>query len=365
MGVAKWCCALVAVPLTSVLVGLACMGAGIDVLPSDLPSLEGQVAVITGSTSGIGYATAKRMHELGATVVVHGRSESRTAAKAESIGPRAIAVHGSLSDLADTRRMAADLLSKVDRIDYLIENAGMSYPLHEQPDSFESAQGHDLLYASNHIGHFLLTKLLAARLRESQATVVVTSSIAHFLGVRGWLTPATRPNLDLNTRPVDQLWDSFGMYGTSKLANLLFAAELTVREPSLTVVTMTPGFVSTSFGVQGDRDRANGDMLVPPAWTPEEAGDFTARIAVHATAVPPTSFLAPYPVLGVGTLTDHLPTMLVPALAPLAVFQEVIQRVTGRGEVFVNRHGHTNLARDPAMAKRLWAWSEEVVAAFA
>src|SRR3954447_11387023 len=179
--------------------------------------MEGRLVVITGATSGIGEQAALQLAERGATVVPVGRDEKRLAAVTEGLaqlGSRAEPVRADLAAQAEVRRLADILLERHERIDVLVNNAGVVVSSRKL-----SPDGRELTMAINHLAPFLLTNLLLDRLRASApARVVTTASDAHSAGL-----------LDLEDLDQAHKWSIFRAYGTTKLANILFTRELARR----------------------------------------------------------------------------------------------------------------------------------------
>jgi len=205
-----------------------------------------KTVVITGGNSGIGLESAVELGRMGAHVVITARNMDRGAAAVAEIARRTGSdtvglVHLDLCDLASVRQAADDLLARCDRIDVLINNAGGI--LSERavtPDGFEAT------FAGNHLGHHVLTSLLAERLKSSApARVVVVASLAHRWAVRGmnW------DDLDRTAR-----YRSADVYAESKLANVLFTMELAQRlvGTGVTANACHPGPVRTGFGSADD-----------------------------------------------------------------------------------------------------------------
>jgi NAD(P)-dependent dehydrogenase (short-subunit alcohol dehydrogenase family) len=201
--------------------------------------LRGRTIVITGANTGIGRATAADLGARGATLVLAGRSAEKTlpvvqALKAQT-GNDAITFSAlALDDLAVVRRSANELLEKHDRIDVLINNAGIAGARGLTKDGFEVAFG------TNHVGPFLYTQLLLPALRKAeQGRVVNVASRAHW-------SPKTMPWDDLR-RPTKTL-SGLREYGVSKLANVLHANELARREAGqsrVTTYSLHPGVVAS------------------------------------------------------------------------------------------------------------------------
>jgi NAD(P)-dependent dehydrogenase (short-subunit alcohol dehydrogenase family) len=208
---------------------------------ADVPDQTGRVAVITGANSGIGLETARVLADRGATVVLACRNPAKaTAAEADVRAEHPDAVTAVLeldvSSLRSVHEAAAALLSAHDRIDLLINNAGiMAVPEQRSVDGFE------LQLATNHLGHFALTGLLMQRLLDTPGSRVVSiSSQAHRFG-----------SMDFDDLNWERGYKSWGAYGRSKLANLLFIYELQRRlddvDTDTIAVAAHPGFSRTEL----------------------------------------------------------------------------------------------------------------------
>lgn len=232
--------------------------------PEDLPDLTGRTVVVTGASAGIGAAAARRLHRLGATVVPVGRSATKTAAVAAEFGVTPELV--DLADLSSVRRLADRLLSRLERIDVLLNNAGGTWTKREV-----TTDGHEMTFQVNHLAPFLLTGLLRERLEQSSARVVTTSSAGQWLG---------RVDLaDLETRG---RYSSIRVYSTTKLENVLFTRELARQSlgTGLTATCFHPGFVASEFG--RDQGPVAGLALQAAhrfARTPEQGADTAVFLA--------------------------------------------------------------------------------------
>lgn len=199
---------------------------------ADMPDLTGRVAVITGANTGLGFETATALAERGAEVVLACRDQGKAQAAADRIGcrvPGAVidTVELDLASLASVRVAAAAIGARHDRIDLLINNAGVTGLPGTTEDGFE------VQFGVNHLGHFALTGLLLDRITAADAARVVTvSSIGHRCG---------RIDLDDPAAPIGNA------YGKSKLANLLFTYELDRRLADTSAVALAahPGGAST------------------------------------------------------------------------------------------------------------------------
>jgi NAD(P)-dependent dehydrogenase (short-subunit alcohol dehydrogenase family) len=214
---------------------------------SNLSDLTGRTVVITGGNSGIGRATAEALAGQGARVVITARHRDRGAAAVAGIrratGNDAVeCVALDLASLASVRTCAADLLDRLDEINVLDLNAGGVLSRRTvTEDGFETQ------FQANHLGHFLLCRLLLDRLRQSApARVVVVSSWGH-TQARGGLA---FHDLQWEARP----YRGSLVYSATKLMNLYFTFELARRLPvtEVTANAFHPGFVASGFAMSGD-----------------------------------------------------------------------------------------------------------------
>ncbi len=213
-------------------------------------SIAGRRVVITGATGGIGLAAARELARRGALLTLVARSAARGDAAAAAVraaardGGEVEVLHADLGVQASVRRLAAEVLARHPRVDVLVNNAGAIHASRRLTED-----GIELTWAVNHLAPFLLTALLLERLVESApARVVTTSSDAH----RG----ARIPFGDLSAeRGVGAA--GFRRYGQTKLANILFTAELARRleGPGVTATCFHPGFVASGF------NRNNGALM--------------------------------------------------------------------------------------------------------
>jgi retinol dehydrogenase-12 len=207
--------------------------------PAALP-LQNIVALITGANTGIGRATVIELARRGARVFLAARSEAKTRAVVEEIAratpsakPEFLSL--DLGDFASIRRCADDFLRRDLPLGLLINNAGVA------GQRGLTASGFELAFGTNHVGHFLLTSLLLENLKRSApARVVTVASRAHF-GAAGIDFEAVR-------RPTRSIM-GFDEYGVSKLANVLFSAELARRLQGTGVTTYAvhPGVVASEI----------------------------------------------------------------------------------------------------------------------
>lgn len=194
--------------------------------------LEGKTIIITGGSSGIGAAAARTLSHLGARVVITGRSDE-TVQLAKELGCDYYLV--DYARLDDVRTFAQALLEKYPKIDVLVNNVGALIDERQT-----TADGHEMTLQVNHLGGFLLTKLLKERLEASNAIVINTSSAANLVG-----------NLKFNDLEREKNYSGFRAYGTAKLMNILHAMEINRRFEGVRAVSFHPGAVSTGFGREG------------------------------------------------------------------------------------------------------------------
>jgi NAD(P)-dependent dehydrogenase (short-subunit alcohol dehydrogenase family) len=186
----------------------------------DIPDQSGRVAVVTGANSGNGFETARALAGRGALVVLAVRDLDKGGAAADAIGaehPGAEVVlqEADLASLDSVREAAAAIAARFDRIDLLVNNAGVFHtPRRQTSDGFE------IRFGTNHLGHFALTGLLADRIvGVEQSRIVTVSSNAH----------RYRARIDFGRFGSEQGRSQSAAYGRSKLANLLFTFELQRR----------------------------------------------------------------------------------------------------------------------------------------
>jgi NAD(P)-dependent dehydrogenase (short-subunit alcohol dehydrogenase family) len=287
---------------------------------SDIPDQHGRTAVITGANSGIGLEAARYLAARGARVVLACRDEgkARTVAAqiaAEVTGAEADTLALDLSSLESVRAAAAEIRSRYPRLDLLVNNAGVMMP----PLS-RTADGFELQFGTNHLGHFALTGLvLPSLLAVPGSRVVTVSSNGHKVG---------RIHFD------DLQWEHgyrrSGAYAQSKLANLLFTYELQRRLAADSAATIAvaahPGTSDTAL------------VRYMPAWmqlgariAPSQGARMGALPTLRAATDPGAAGGDYYGPAGLGEFTG--PPRLV--------------RSSAR-------------SRDEAVQRRLWAVSEEL-----
>ena len=230
-------------------------------------TMNGKVVLITGGNAGVGKETAVGLAREGADVVFTARDATRGADALADIrersGSATVEVMAlDLSDFASIRSFSEAFLASHDRLDVLVNNAGLVQKRRALTDD-----GFEMTFGVNHLGHFLLTSLLLDRLCASApARVVVVSSHAHKHAGGG---------LDFDDLQSERAYKSFQVYGKTKLANIYFTREQARRvDPSeVTVNALHPGFVASRFGRDGDTGRLGDVAMVlgrPFAISPEK-----------------------------------------------------------------------------------------------
>jgi len=237
-------------------------GHGVDVPKS----LSGKCALITGSTSGLGFDAARRLYEIGAHVIVQGPNATRTAAAAARLQNWAGAgevtpLSADLSDFHDVRRLASEILNVCGTVDLLVLNAATlymnspAYPhsiymVKDKPDSFfESKGGQDRVMATNYLGHFLLTALLAPRL-AAKASIVVVGSPGAWQGLAARLVQKHRYPWHMK----QYRFISHMAYQDSKLALVCFTRTLRRRlADRAKVVLVDPGLFEAPTGASREK----------------------------------------------------------------------------------------------------------------
>ncbi|WP_433619891.1 SDR family oxidoreductase [Paenibacillus cellulositrophicus] len=246
-------------------------------------TFEGKYIVITGATSGIGYAAAKALVLRGAKLGIVARSRGKAAELSAELGKmtngeaQIDCFIADMSSQQDIRRAAAEILNRVPRIDRLINNAGTMFVKKKL-----SEDGLEMTWAVNHLGPFLLTSLLLDRLKASgDARIITTSSHGHKMAKRG--IDFTDMNGDrLYSGPKALLGGANLRYGQSKLANILFTAELArrLKGTGVTAHCFDPGLVATNFNQDnGGLARLTMACMKPFSRTPEQGAQTLVWLA--------------------------------------------------------------------------------------
>jgi NAD(P)-dependent dehydrogenase (short-subunit alcohol dehydrogenase family) len=291
--------------------------------------LSGRLALVTGGSAGLGAETARALASKGAHVVLTARNPEKGEAVAKSIrestgNPHVEVEELDLASLASIRAFAERFLGKHDALPLLIDNAGvMACPFERTADGFE------LQFGTNHLGHFVLTGLLApALLRAAPARVVALSSRGH------QQSPVVFDDISFERRP----YDKWLAYGQSKTANVLFAVELERRlgERGVHAYAVHPGVIQTELSRH---------------MSPEDFEHIRQRQPA-----------------------GRMRLKSVEAGAATSVYAATAPELEGRGGLYLedchvaeiddaegSGGGVRSYAVDPEAAKRLWSVSEEMV----
>jgi len=205
-----------------------------------------RVVLVTGSTDGIGRATARALAAGGMKVILHGRAKPKVDAALAALtqelpGAELEGVSFDLGSPAAVRRGAEQILARVPALHVVVNNAGIF-----ADERVITDDGIELTFAVNHIAPFLLTELLAPRLEasatEAPSRVINVASIAH-----------TRGRIHIDDLTLANGWTGYAAYAMSKLANVMHAMTLAERHaPNLLVAySLHPGVISTKLLRQG------------------------------------------------------------------------------------------------------------------
>jgi NAD(P)-dependent dehydrogenase (short-subunit alcohol dehydrogenase family) len=289
---------------------------------AEIPSQLGRSAAVTGATGGLGYEMALALAKAGAEVVVTGRNDRKGQSTIERIGREALGarVRYEPLDLASLASIAhfGERMQSRQSLDILINNAGvMALPRRQI-----TADGFEMQFGTNYLGHFALTVRLMPLLRRAAAPrVVCVSSLAHRTAF-----------IDFNDLQGQRVYSPWKAYGQSKLAMLMFALELQRRSDAagwnLASYAAHPGFARTGLFASGPGGllSAANDFAVP--FFGQSAADGARPILFAATnpSAKPGAYYGPG---GIGELRGRpAPALIMPQ------------------------------ARDPATAARLWNVSE-------
>jgi len=238
-------------------------------------SMAGRTCVVTGATSGIGRATALALGGMGARMALVARDAARAAETAASLAtagaPEPLVFLADLRSQAEVRRVAGEILRSCPRIDVLVNNAGVV-----NLRRAITVDGHEEVFAVNHLAYWTLTLLLLDRLRESAPSRIVNvSSDAHKL-VDG---------ISFDDLGFERAWSTMKVYGHSKLANILFTRELARRiaGSGVTAACLHPGAVATGLGKNNGRVARGLIALLKPFFRTPEGG---AETSIHLAASP-------------------------------------------------------------------------------
>lgn len=241
-------------------------------------TLEGKTVLITGATGGIGLAAAVAMARQGAHLVLVGRNQTRGLDAISEIrrragSDRAEFLRADFSSLAEVRRLALALVAEDRPLHVLVNNAGtMNTSRKLTIDGFEE------MFAVNHLAHYLLTRRVLERLRESAPAriVHVASNAHHFCKAMRW-----------DDLRLDQEFSAFPAYGHSKLANILFSNELARRLQGSAISSnaLHPGGVASGIGKNNGRVARIATAIAKPFMrSPQKGADTVVWLACEADA---------------------------------------------------------------------------------
>ena len=208
----------------------------------NIQNLTGKITIITGANSGIGYEAARGLATKGAQVIMACRNIEKGKAAAQQIRaeqPQAqVEVMAlDLADLASVRSFAAAFTDRYASLDILCNNAGVM----ALSQRYETVDGFEMQFGTNHLGHFALTGLLLEVIQKTpKARIVTISSGAHQMG-----------KVEFDNLNAERSYKRWGAYGLSKLANLLFTYELQRRLEAtgqdVIAVAAHPGWTATNL----------------------------------------------------------------------------------------------------------------------
>jgi len=200
----------------------------------------GKTVLVTGATDGIGFVTAKRLAEMGAHVLIHGRNKEKgilalTEISRSTCEGKADLYLADFSSFSDVKRMAEEIKRENTSLHILVNNAGNFYKERTVNDD-----GIEMTFAVNHLAPFLLTNLLFEQIKESApARIINVSSSSHKM----------IKEVDFENLQGEKEYDPFQAYSLSKLGNVLFAKSLSRRlvDSGVTVNALHPGVVNTNL----------------------------------------------------------------------------------------------------------------------
>lgn len=285
----------------------------------NMADMTGKISIVTGANSGIGFETARALALKGAQVILASRNLDKGNVALERIrsehpGAAIELMQLDLADLSSIERFADAFLGRYDQLHLLINNAGVM----QIPEHRKTADGFEMQFGTNHLGHFALTGLLLDTLNRTPAARVVTvSSVGHRFG-----------RMDFDNLNAERSYSPRGAYAESKLANLLFTNELQRRLKETGAETIA--------------------TAAHPGWT-------ATNLQQHSSML---QFLNRF--VAMGPEQGALPTLFA-ATAP-DVKGGDYYGPSGLGEArgYPKRVGSSKLSHDRAAAERLWNISEKL-----
>jgi len=265
---------------------------------ADIPDQSGRTALITGANSGLGLETARALAQRGARVVLACRSLAKAEAAGQALSGdgdgELIPLELNLADLTSVRQGAQTVAKRWGALDLLINNAGVMAPPRQL-----SAQGFELQFAVNHLGHFALTQALLPALRPGARVVHVSSGASYF------------GRIAFNDLQGEQRYDAWAAYAQSKLANMMMALELQRRldgqGAEVRSIAAHPGLARTnlqltSVAARGSRVEALAYRLMDPLFQSAAMGALPQLFAATAPDAEPGGFYGPG---GLGNLKGY------------------------------------------------------------
>jgi retinol dehydrogenase-14 len=282
---------------------------------TSIPSLSGKTAVVTGASSGLGLETSVALARSGARVVLVARNPAKTAAALDDVRRRSgsAAVESLFCDLssqASIRQLVAEVLARCPRLEIIVNNAGTV-----SVERRLTADGIEHTFAVNHLGYYLLTRLLCDRIVASApARIVNVASQVHYLGT-----------LNFGDLGFERGYQILLAYARSKLGNVLFTRELAKRlqGTGVTANALHPGDVATNI------------WSGAPGWT--------------------------QPILGI---VKRLYMISPEEGARRIIYLAASPEVEGKTGLYFEKNGPrlpSRLARDDRLAARLWIESARLV----
>ena len=263
-----------------------------------IPDQRGRTALITGANSGLGLETARALAAKGARVVMACRNQSKAEAACQKLTPgnggELIPLELDLADLASVRRGATEVAERWGGLDLLINNAGLMAPPRQL-----SAQGFELQFAVNHLGHFALTQQLLPLLRQGARVVHVSSGASYF------------GRIAFDDLQGEQRYDAWAAYAQSKLANVMTALELqrqlNAQGAAVISIAAHPGLARTnlqptSVAARGSRVEALAYRLMDPLFQSAAMGALPQLFSATAPDAEPGGFYGPG---GLGNLKGY------------------------------------------------------------
>jgi protochlorophyllide reductase len=296
---------------------------------NDIPDQAGRTALVTGANSGLGLETARALSAQGGRVVLACRTQAKAEAACQQLAADSrgelIPLALDLADLQSVQQAADTVCERWSALDLLINNAGVM-----APPRVLSAQGLELQFAVNHLGHFALTQRLLPLLQERPGgRVVHVSSGASYFG-----------RISFDDLQGDRRYDAWAAYAQSKLANVMTALELQRRlqaqgsgvlsiaaHPGLARTNLQP----TSVAARGSKLEALAYKLMDPLFQSAAMGALPQLYAATAPQAEPGGFYGPG---GLGNLKGYPKACRI---APAALESEACSRLWSVSEQLIQR----------------------------